>query len=326
MNCKTYQLNGIIPLESGGQLINPQIAYCTYGELNKAKDNVIYVCHALTANADVADWWPGMVGEGLVFDIKKYFIVCANILGSCYGTTGPASINTVTGTAYGKSFPLLTIRDLVKAHQLLAQHLQLKSIHLLCGGSLGGQQAMEWAIAEPSFIRNLFLIATNARHSAWGIAFNEAQRMALQAGEGGLEAARAIAMLSYRNYRMYTFTQTDTDEKTDNFLASSYQQYQGQKLKNRFDSDSYFILSKAMDSHNVARGRGTKEQALGCIKARTLVVGISSDVLFPVNEQQFMAEYIPGARYHEIDSPYGHDGFLIETNQITQHLKTELSL
>jgi len=326
MDCKTYQINGTIPLESGLALVNPQIAYCTYGTLNQARDNVIYVCHALTANADVADWWPGMVGEGLMFDTTKYFIVCANILGSCYGTTGPASINPDTNQKYGSSFPLLTIRDLVKAHQLLAQHLQFKSIHLLCGGSLGGQQAMEWAIQEPSFIKNLFLIATNPRHSAWGIAFNEAQRMALQAGDGGLEAARAIAMLSYRNYRMYTFTQTDTEDKTDDFLAASYQRYQGLKLKKRFDADSYFILSKAMDSHNVGRGRGTKEQALTNIKAKTLVIGISSDILFPLNEQQFLAQHIPDAVYQEIDSPYGHDGFLIEHEQITQYLKTALLL
>lgn len=326
MDCTICNFEEGIALESGKRLHPLQIAYRTYGKLNPSKDNVIYVCHALTANADVADWWPGMVGEGLAFDTNRYFIVCANILGSCYGTTGPASINPETGVAYENNFPLLTIRDIVRAHQKLARHLGIKSIHLLCGGSLGGQQAMEWAIAEPSFIKNLFLIATNSRHSAWGIAFNEAQRMALEAGESGLEAARAIAMLSYRNYRMYTHTQTDADEKTDHFLASSYQRYQGQKLKKRFHPGSYYILSKAMDSHNVGRGRVNKEHALSLIRAKTLVIGISSDILFPVNEQQYLAQHIPGATYHEIDSPYGHDGFLIETSLISKHLKNELSL
>lgn len=326
MDCTICNFEEGIALESGKRLHPLQIAYRTYGKLNPSKDNVIYVCHALTANADVADWWPGMVGEGLAFDTNRYFIVCANILGSCYGTTGPASINPETGVAYENNFPLLTIRDIVRAHQKLARHLGIKSIHLLCGGSLGGQQAMEWAIAEPSFIKNLFLIATNSRHSAWGIAFNEAQRMALEAGENGLEAARAIAMLSYRNYRMYTHTQTDADEKTDHFLASSYQRYQGQKLKKRFHPGSYYILSKAMDSHNVGRGRVNKEHALSLIHAKTLVIGISSDILFPVNEQQYLAQHIPGAIYHEIDSPYGHDGFLIETSLISKHLKNELSL
>src|SRR3954469_11395801 len=226
-----YKHNRAFQLECGKSLPSIDIAYSTYGTLNEAKDNVIYVCHALTANADVAGWWPGMVGDDSVFNPQKYFIVCANLLGSCYGSTGPSSINPETNEKYGANFPLLTVRDLVKAHQLLAQHLQLKSIHLLCGGSLGGQQAMEWAIMEPSFIKHLFLMATNPRHSAWGIAFNEAQRMALEGGDKGLEAARAIAMLSYRSYSMYENTQTDLEEKLDDFRAASYQRYQGMKLR-----------------------------------------------------------------------------------------------
>lgn len=326
MKTENFKCGEKFELESGRHLPGLEIAYCTYGKLNAAKTNAIYVCHALTANADVADWWPGMVGEGLVFDTGKYFVVCANILGSCYGTTGPGSINPDTGEAYGKNFPLLTVRDLVKAHRLLASHLQLKSIYLLCGGSLGGQQAMEWAIEEPDFIKNLLLIATNPRHSAWGIAFNEAQRMAIEAGEGGLEAARAIAMLSYRNYRMYEGTQTDTEHKTDGFLAASYQRYQGEKLKKRFNVHSYYILSKAMDSHNVGRGRQSVPQALGKIKAKTLVLGIASDILFPVHEQQFLATHIPNAVFKEIDSAYGHDGFLIESKLISENLKNELGI
>lgn len=313
-------------LECGKSLPSLQIAYSTYGKLNDAKDNVIYGCHALTANADVSNWWPGMVGEGLIFDTNKYFIVCANLLGSCYGTTGPSSVNPETNEKYGKSFPLVTVRDLVKAHQLLAEHLQLKSIHLLFGGSLGGQQAIEWAIMQPSFIKNLFVIATNPRHSAWGIAFNEAQRMALRAGEKGLEAARAIAMLSYRNYTMYENTQTEIKDKLDGFRAASYQQYQGMKLKKRFDADSYYTLSKAMDSHHVGRGRNSMHETLAQIKAKTLVIGISSDILFPVKEQEFLAENIPGATLEVISSDYGHDGFLMETKTISELLKKHLSI
>ena len=326
MQTEIYKHDGVLVLENGEILEQPEIAFCAWGTLNKEANNVIYICHALTANADVADWWPGTTGKGLVFDTDKYYVVCANILGSCYGTTGAASINPKTNQPYGKGFPFISVRDMVSAHRLLVKHLNIRSIHLLCGGSLGGQQAMEWAIAEPDFVKQLFLIATNARHSAWGIAFNEAQRMALELGEKGLEAARAIAMLSYRNYHMYEKTQTDPEHKTDGFLAAGYQRYQGQKLSKRFNADSYYTLSKAMDSHNVGSGRGTVEQALSTIRAKTLVVGISSDILFPVSEQQLLAEYIPGATLKIIGSQYGHDGFLIETPTITQLLKETLDI
>jgi len=326
MKSDCYNHQEDFELECGEKLPGISIAYSTYGLLNKAGDNVIYVCHALTANADVKDWWPGMVGDGLIFDTSRYFVVCANILGSCYGTTGPTEVNQLTRQKYGNSFPKVTIRDIVRAHQLLTRHLQIKSIELICGGSLGGQQAMEWAITEPELIKKLFVIATNAKHSAWGIAFNEAQRMALDAGEKGLEAARAIAMLSYRNYNMYAETQTDSDERTDNFSAATYQRYQGEKLKKRFDADSYRILSKAMDAHNVGRGRKSVVDALHSIKAKTLVTGITSDILFPLAEQQFLAAHIPGAVYTAIDSRYGHDGFLIETKTITELLRQHLGI
>jgi homoserine O-acetyltransferase len=322
-----YTCNQNFELENGQTLDGISIAYTTYGRLNETRDNVIYVCHALTANAEVKEWWPEMVGEGLAFDTNKYFVVCANVLGSCYGTTGPVEINQSTNRKYGADFPQVTVRDIVKGHQLLTKHLQLNAIQLVCGGSLGGQQAMEWAISDPDFIKHLFVIATNARHSAWGIAFNEAQRMAIEAGgEKGLEAARAVALLSYRNYKMYGDTQTDNDERTDKFSAAGYQRYQGEKLKKRFDANSYVILSKAMDSHHVGRGRKSIENALGTIKAKTLVTGITSDLLFPIAEQQFLAENISGAVYTEIDSRYGHDGFLIETKRITELLRLHLDL
>ena len=208
--------------------------------------------------------------------------------------------------------------------------MQIEQIYTVIGGSLGGQQALEWAIQQPDRIQNLIIVATNAYHSPWGIAFNEAQRMAIRAdetynqnipegGRNGLKAARAMALLSYRNYDTYTKTQREEDiSKKDNFRASSYQNYQGEKLVNRFNAYAYMSLSKSMDSHNVGRYRGSVEEALALVKAKTLVVGISSDILFPVSEQRFMAQHIPGATYQEIDSLYGHDGFLIETGQLTQ--------
>lgn len=322
-----------LQLEGGETLPELEVSYCTYGKLNARADNVVWICHALTANADAVDWWPGLVGTGKFFDPKDYFIVCANILGSCYGTTGPTGIDPHTRTTYGPDFPLVSIRDMVRAHQLLAAHLGIRKVALLIGGSMGGQQVLEWAIMEPDFPQRICVLATNARHSAWGIAFNEAQRMAIEsdptwrdrkpgAGQSGLEAARAIAMLSYRNYQTYELTQTEKNEDLlDNYRASSYQRYQGLKLFKRFDVLSYWHLSKAMDAHHVGRGRGSIEDGLARIKARTLVIGIHSDVLFPIGEQATIAKGIPGAQLEIIESFYGHDGFLIENEQIADLLQ-----
>jgi homoserine O-acetyltransferase len=324
----TYTYNKSYNLESGAKLEGLQIAYTTSGTLNADKSNVIWVCHALTANSEAETWWCGLVGPGGLFDSSRYFIVCANILGSCYGTTGPHEINPATQKPFYLSFPQVTIRDMVGLHEILCAHLNIKKIHTCMGGSLGGQQAMEWAIINPGLISNLILMATNAYHSAWGIAFNESQRLAIKAdptwknetadaGAEGLKAARAIALLSYRNYHTYQKSQAEDDlNKTDDFKASSYQKYQGEKLVNRFNCHSYWYLSKAMDSHNVGRNRVSIEKALAQIKAKTLLIGITSDVLFPVSEQIFISKHIPGAIYNEIDSLYGHDGFLIETEKI----------
>lgn len=240
------------------------------------------------------------------------------------------STNPETGRAFYLDFPTITTRDMVRAHILLADHLGIEKIDILIGGSLGGQQVMEWAIMEPERIRNSVLIATNPRHSPWGIAFNETQRMALQldptfgkheeqAGSKGLEAARAIAMLSYRCYRTYDLTQSDqADEMLEGYRATTYQRYQGYKLAKRFNAYSYWVLSMAMDAHHVGRGRGGLNAALGRIKSNTLVIGVVSDVLFPLAEQQFLANAIPRAVYKEIDSVYGHDGFLIEVEKLSE--------
>ena len=324
-------------LESGAALSELDIAYCTYGALNDRGDNVIWVCHALTANADAADWWDGLVGEGKLFDPQRHFIVCANMLGSCYGTTGPASTNPASGRPYGKDFPLVTVRDMVRAHELLRAHLGIERIRLVIGGSMGGQQALEWAATAPDRFDCAVVLATNARHSPWGIAFNEAQRMAVfsdptlytdhpEAGARGLAAARAVAMLSYRNYRTYQASQSETaHDKLDDFLAGSYQRYQGEKLRKRFNVWSYVALSKAMDSHHLGRDRGGTEAALKLIKAKTLVIGIASDLLFPLEEQMHIARHVPDAHFEVIDSIYGHDGFLIEHEAITELVRPLLA-
>lgn len=328
-NTQHYTHSEGLTLESGTHLPVLDIAYHTFGKLNAKRSNVIWIFHALTANTDISDWWVGLYGEGKLFDPERYFIICANMLGSCYGASSPQSKNPETGKPYFLDFPTFTVRDMVRSHQILAKHLGIEQIHLGIGGSMGGQQLLEWAINEPERFERIMPIATNAKHSAWGIGFNEAQRMALEAdpefrkpklctGTAGLKAARAIAMLSYRHYDTYYYSQQDEIEKIDDFKASSYQRYQGEKLSKRFCAHSYYYLSKAMDSHNVGRGRGGIAKALARITAKTQVVGISSDVLFPVHEQKFLADHIPNGEYAEINSYYGHDGFLVEFNQLGQ--------
>ncbi len=332
MSTHTFTYKKAFKLENGKTIKNLQIAYHTYGALNKKKTNVVWVCHALTANSDVFEWWKGLFGESALFNPAEHFIVCANILGSPYGTTHPLSEHPSTGQPYYLSFPQFTVRDLAAAHRLLADHLELPIIDVLIGGSLGGQQALEWSILEPERIKRLILLATNAQHSPWGIAFNESQRLAISTdrtfyaqtpggGNKGLKAARSIALLSYRSYQTYDLSQQElSDDKTDLFKASSYQNYQGEKLVKRFNAYSYWYLSKAMDSHHVGRKRGSVEQALLKIKARTLVIGITSDLLFPPSEQKFLAAHIRGAAYTEIHSIYGHDGFLVETGLISKEI------
>ncbi len=325
-------------LECGAILPELHIGFHTYGTLNASKDNVVWICHALTANSDVADWWKGMVGPNTVIDPEKYFIVCANIIGSCYGSTGPLSIDPRTNTPYYQNFPDITIRDMCRAHSLLREHLGIQQIFLLAGGSMGGYQAMEWAISEPEKIQHLFLLVTSAMESAWGIAIHTAQRLAIEAdctfglplpdaGAKGLKAARGVGLLTYRNYHLMNRHQADPDNnKKDNFKASSYINYQGDKLVQRFNAYSYWKLGKAMDSHNISRERaGDLSEILHTISQPTLLIGISSDILCPTTEQKYIAEHLPECRYEEIDSDYGHDGFLIETEIISAQLQKWLA-
>ena len=332
MNYFTY--DAPFDLEGGGSLPGISIAYHTYGSLNEDRSNVVWVCHALTANSDVASWWPGVVGGKGAISPDNYFIVCANILGSCYGSTGPLSVDSRVGKPFYSHFPDFTIRDMVRAHILLRQHLGIETIHLLMGGSMGGYQALEWSVMEKAVIRQLFLIATSPAESAWGIAVHTAQRLSIEAdgswlderaeaGEKGLKAARAIGILTYRNYGIMVQKQTDPDvEKLDGFRASSYMNYQGDKLVDRFNAYSYWLLTKSMDSHQLARGRGgSTEAVLRGIAQRTLLIGITSDILCPVEEQRHMADHLPNVQLVEIDSAYGHDGFMVEGEKIASHLR-----
>ncbi|MDR3286599.1 MAG: homoserine O-acetyltransferase, partial [Prevotellaceae bacterium] len=325
--------------ECGKTIDNLELCYHTSGEYCDNK-KVIWICHALTANSNPEEWWDLFVGKNKFFDTDKYFIICVNMLGSCYGSSGPASIdvnaerkNKLTNR-YLLDFPEVSVRDIVEAHKIVKNHIKIKAIDLIIGGSIGGFQALEWSISEPELIKCSVLIACNARVSPWGTAFNESQRMAVLAdntfgeqknidgGKKGLEAARSIALLSYRSHEGYGITQKE--ENVDTLFANkacSYQQYQGKKLSNRFDAYSYYYLSKSIDSHNVGRGRGGVEKALAAITAKTICIGIDSDVLFPVEEQKFLAKHINNAEYFEIKSQFGHDGFLLEWMQIQKILK-----
>lgn len=329
-----FKYEGNLSLERGGELKNPEISYSTFGNLNSRKDNVIWVCHALTANSDVADWWPNTVVKDGFLDPGKWFVVCANFLGSHYGTTGPLSLNPDTGRPYYSDFPKVTIRDMVKAHILLKQHLEIDSIHAVVGSSLGGFQAMEWALMEPDKIEKLVLIATDSSVTPWAAGLNETQRMAImadssfgenssEAGMAGMATARAIALLSYRGASGYNISQKNPqDFEKYKHRVSSYQRYQGEKLCRRFNAYSYMSILDSFDSHDISRGRGMMEDTLRNIKAKTACVSITTDILFPPEAVKKLADGIPDAEYYELTSEFGHDGFLVEYSQLNKILKS----
>jgi len=337
----TFHFNDVFELESGEKLSSFQLKFTTVGNLNEERTNAVWVCHALTGSADFTDWWGGLFAPTGPFDPSKHFIICANLLGGCYGSTGPLSNKSDSTGAYYHEFPTLTNRDVVRAFDLLRLELKIRKIHTIIGGSLGGQQVLEWAILQPQIFEHIIPIACNAFHSPWGIAFNEAQRLAIEAdptwkensaraGMEGLKAARAVGMLSYRHYNTYQETQSEkTNDKIDGYRAATYQRYQGEKLANRFNAFTYWLLSKMMDSHNVGRKRESVQAALGLIQAKALVIGIESDILFPLHEQKFLAQHIPNATLEVLQSSYGHDGFLVEFDQlkkiISQYLNKSLS-
>lgn len=321
--------------ETGEIIGSLNIVYHTSPRQYQIGDRVVWLCHALTANSDPEDWWPEMVGKNCCIDPDRYFVVCVNIFGSAYGTTGPRH-----WIEEGKAleFPKFTVRDTAKLFSLVREHLGIAQIDLLIGSSIGGFHALEWAIMEGDVIKNAAFIATAPRVSPWLTAWMEVQRMALETdpsfrqcanlegGKKGLETARAISLISYRSFDGYNLTQSEAD---DNCLfaerAASYERYQGEKLVKRgFDAYSYYYLLNCVDSQNVGRHRGGVATALQGIKAKSIVISITSDGLFPPCESTIWASYIPNCQYIEIESRFGHDGFLLETEQITRIINSSL--
>ncbi|MGE5655143.1 MAG: homoserine O-acetyltransferase MetX [Actinomycetota bacterium] len=324
-----YQLPEPFELESGKDLIGVQVAYRTWGELNGAGDNAVLVCHALTGWADVDIWWEPLLGPGRALDPDRSFIICSNILGSCYGTTGPTSINPQTGAAYGPTFPEITIRDMVRLQGVLLEALGVRSLQLAIGGSLGGMQVLEWALLYPDRVRAIAVIATPGRHSAWCIGFSETQRQAIytdpnwqngyysakQQPERGLAVARMIAMSTYRSWANFSTRfgrQVRSDRVTESFAIVDYMRYQGKKLVERFDANTYITLTHAMDSHDLTRRDRDYHTVLSSIQQPALIVAINSDILYPPVEQEELAALIPNAELQWLESPHGHDAFLID--------------
>jgi homoserine O-acetyltransferase len=343
-----------LQLESGKTLSPVTVAYETYGRLNDEGTNAVLICHALTANAHAAGyhssggqspgWWDGLIGPRRAFDTKKYFVVCPNILGSCYGTTGPSSLDPRTGEPYRLAFPPFTIRDIVAVQKKLLDALGVNRLATVCGSSLGGMQVLEWGITYPDFCETIIPISTAARQSAWCIGLNTAARAAITSDPAwnngfyaqqplkGLATARMIGMLSYRSAvelerrfgRHRKNGDTDRFDGNNLFQVESYLHYQGEKLGNRFDANTYIYLSRAMDLHDVTHGRAPLPEVLGSIKARTLCLGVSSDIRYPTAEQKELVRLTPNARYAEIDSIHGHDAFLIEFDQLNAMVKNFL--
>ena len=321
-------------LEDGTILTDVDLAYRTWGTLNAARSNVVVACHSLTGDSNVENWWAPLFGPGRTLDTNKYFIVCVNLLGSCYGSTGPTTIDPDTGSTYSGAFPVTTVRDNVRIQRRLLDEIGIDGVEATIGSSLGGMIALEWALIDPK-LRRVIAIATSGRHSAWCIGWSEAQRQAIYADpnwndgfysaasppDGGLAAARMMAMLSYRNPTSFRdrFAR-DIVPAEDSFSVETYLRYQGKKLIDRFDANSYVRLSQMSNSHDVSRGRGEYEKVLASIEQEVLVVGIDSDVLFPLNEQEELAEHIPNAVLEVVHSSHGHDAFLLEADTLNRKI------
>jgi len=318
--------------ELGSVLPGLRIAYRTWGTLNAAKNNVILICHALTGSADADAWWDGMFAEGGAFDERNDFIICSNVLGSCYGTTGPLSPNPLTGRHYGPEFPAITVRDMVHAQRRLLSWLGIDRIRLVVGASLGGMQVLEWGFLYPEMVQALMPMGVSGRHSSWCIAQSEAQRQAIYADCGwnggwyapdappasGLAAARMMAMCSYRSFENFQSRFGRDIQKDGLFSVESYLRYQGRKLVDRFDANTYVVLTKAMDMHDLSRGRGLYEEVLGSLQIPVEILSIISDVLYPKEEQEELGRLIPKSRVIYLDEPYGHDAFLIDIEKVSR--------
>ncbi len=324
-------LQGLL-LENGERLPSLEVAYHTWGRLSPLGDNAVVVCHALTGSSDAADWWKPLFGAGRALDPERDFIVCPNVLGSCYGTTGPTSISQASGRRFGPSFPRITIRDMVRAQAALIAHLGVTRIRMVIGGSMGGMQALEWAAMYPELVETVVPIAASGRHSAWCIGLSEAQRQAIYADPlwnngnyapehppvGGLAVARMMAMCTYRSRKNFESRFGRNRAGHELFEIESYLQHQGGKLVARFDANAYVALTWAMDSHDLARGRGDYQLALKQLRQPALVVSITSDVLYPPEEQLELAQLMPQAELALLEAPHGHDSFLIEMETLSR--------
>lgn len=325
-----YELPQPLYLESGSVLETVQVAFRTWGKLAPSGDNAILICHALTGWADADVWWEPLFGVGRAFDPDIDFIVCANVLGSCYGTTGPTAFNSQTGRSYGPEFPIVTVRDMVRAQASLASKLGIQKLKLAIGGSLGGMQVLEWALMYPDLVEAIAPIAVSGKHSAWCIGLSEAQRQAIYADPhwrsgyytddrmpvAGLAAARMTAMCTYRSRASFEQRFERNKDDRGKFGIVSYLQHQGEKLVERFDPNTYITLTKAMDSHDLARDRGDYATVLNCIKQPALIVAIASDVLYPPEEQEELAASIPNSQLCYLNSLHGHDAFLIDMEEL----------
>lgn len=337
-----YRLPDMV-LQSGKRLSGAVLVYETFGTLNAAKDNAILVCHALTGDSHAGGtagnpgWWDGLIGPGKALDTTRYFIICSNVLGGCNGSTGPASINPADGRPYGMRFPTVTIRDMVQAQYHLVKSFGIDRLYSVIGGSMGGMQVFEWAVTFPDMVETYIPIATSDRFSTMGIAYNNVMRQAIYNDpdwcngdyygrtfpEKGLNLARRLGMITYRSFELYEerfgLSMVPTEDPfgmESQFQVEKYLHYQGTKLVQRFDANSYLYLLKSMDLHDVSRGRGEYDKVLERIQARSLMIGIDSDFLFPARELLQTAELLKAkgkdVAYREMRSIYGHDAFLIE--------------
>jgi homoserine O-acetyltransferase/O-succinyltransferase len=329
-----------LTLEGGRVLREVPVAYATWGHLNDAGDNAVIVCHALTGNVHVDEWWGPLIGPGRALDTDRFFVICANVVGSPYGSVSPLSVNPDSGRPYGADFPEVTIRDTVSLHRLLLRQLGVNRVQFAIGGSMGGMQALEWGYFD-DFVGGIVPIAVGASHSAWCIGWSEAQRQAIYADErwksghyapdapprSGLAAARMAAMISYRTRRSFhdRFGRKPMNDSTV-FAVESYLRYQGMKLVDRFDANCYVQLTRQMDSHDVSRGRGSLDEALGAVNIPALVIGIDSDGLYPLEEQMELANGLPRGELAVVESDHGHDAFLIEFDSLDHILRPWIDL
>jgi homoserine O-acetyltransferase len=331
---RLFELDDPLVLECGTTLDRVTVAYRSWGRLTPAGDNAVVVCHALTGSADADLWWGDLIGPGRALDPERDFVICTNVLGSCYGTTGPTSPRYDACPHWGPDFPPITVRDMVEVQRRLLDALGARRIRLVIGGSLGGMQALEWVFVDER-VRAAVVIAASARHSAWCIAQSEAQRAAIAADPrwaggryeperqpaAGLAAARMMAMCSYRTPASLEDRFGRAALPGGDFHISDWLHHHGGALVDRFDANAYVSLTRAMDRHDVGRGRGGVESALQSIAMPVLVVSIDSDGLYPPAEQEVLARLIPNAELHTIQSPDGHDAFLIETTELEDRVR-----